>query len=163
VPGTLALTSPNITASFPIVTLDGNTAVAEAIIDKVVVEDTTGSGAGYHVLVAATQLQEIGGAGYTLPAGSLQLKMPTSMNIISGNNSLAPTPSLTDAVIDSGSSTSILSAAAGKGAGKYELIFPAGTLRLTLDPAYAKVDSANYPSIATPYQSVITWTIVVGP
>lgn len=160
-PGSLSLTAP-ATATFASVTLDGTVQTTTADLTTVGVTDATGSGNGWRVTVGATQFTEVGGAGLTLPTGSLSLASPSTVTA-DGTTSPVPTIQTGPFVIDNGSAATILSAAVNEGMGKYNVNFPVGALTLTLNPATTKVDTVNYPSVATPFETTVTFTVVSGP
>lgn len=163
-PGSLALQSPTLSSDFTTVTLNGLVQKTYASLNNLKVSDATGSLSGFHVQAQATVFQEIAGAGYLLPVGSLKLSMPTSVSIIQGTASSSPSLSaVTPTSIDNGSPIQIASAATGKGAGEFDFIFSAQALELSLFPSTTKTDESNYSGTATPYQSIITWSIIAGP
>jgi len=158
--GVLSIIAPVFT-DFTDTVLTGNTITKTTNhTSNLEVQDTTGSGNGYHVTVKANQFTEVGGSGLTLPQNSLRLN---SLSISPVNASSPVALAGAPYTIDGASSVTILRAAVGTGDGTYSVSFTSPSLTLTLNPATTKVDKANYPSIPTPYRSTITWTIVTGP
>lgn len=125
--------------------------------------DATGTLAGYRLMVQASTFTQVGGANLTLPASSLVMAMPSSLNIISGNAGLSPLLTTGTRVIDTGSPVIVATASAGKGSGVYEAVFAANALSLTVNPQTRAVDSINFAGTATPFQSTLMWSIVSGP
>jgi hypothetical protein len=170
--GSLSITAPAVTTDFGNITLTTGSQVANASIGTLSVVDATGSGAGYKVMVQASQFTEVtpgggwagGTSAKTLPLSSLKLGVPSSVTAVGGTTSPAPAVQIGAAtVIDSGSQVKLLSAAVGNGMGSYDVAFAANALGLTVDVATAQVDPTNYSGVPTPYASTITWSIVTGP
>jgi hypothetical protein len=161
--GVLSLTVPSISRTFGNVTLSDSTVTATADLGNLTVSDATGGFNGYHVSVKGTPFTEVGGAGFVIPSGSLSLSMPSSVIVDSGSASLAPTVGSGTITSDDNTARSVLSAAVSKGAGQYQIVFPTNALSLAIAPGTAKTDGVNYPGVATPYTTTLTWTITVGP
>jgi hypothetical protein len=109
------------------------------------VTDATGSGAGWHVTVQATQFDN--GSGDTFPQGSLSMDEPG----VAG----ADPPSMTGGPydIDVAGAVTIASAIAGDGMGAYNFTPGASGLTVTI-PATALVDT---------YTSTVTVDLISGP
>jgi hypothetical protein len=170
--GSLTITAPAVTTDFGNVSLASGSTTANAALGTLAVTDATGTGSGYKVNVQASQFTEVTpGGGYAgatsaklLPLSSLKVAPPTGVSAVGGTTSALPTSVIAaNTVIDSGSAVKILSAAVNEGMGSYNVSFPANSLVLAIDVATAQVDATNYPAVATPYSSTITWTIVTGP
>jgi hypothetical protein len=160
-PGAIAILVP-ATGSFSAVTLNGTNQQSTAALGLVSLSDFTGASAGYRVTVSATPFTAAGPSGYTLPTGSLTLKSPSSVIVVSGSAALAPSVSGTTNIIDAGSPVQVASAGVGKGAGSYNLSFDSDALKLMIG-SNIRLDTITYPSSPTPYQSTITWSIAIGP
>lgn len=154
-PGSLGITTAPTAANFPGVTLNGSAQTVNAALDAFEVNDSRGSGAGWHVTVEATQFAEHNGliyvvGGKTLPTSSLRMPAPA----VTQDGTTSPAPSILSGApwaIDAGSAVKIATAAVDTGMGKYD--FSATSLALTVPAsAYAKT-----------YRSDITVSIVSGP
>ncbi len=152
--GSLTITSP-LAADFPGVTLNGATQTVTAGLEAFTVDDSRGTGEGWHVTAQATQFAEVDILGVyvllgkTLPASSLKMSEPT----VTANGTTSPAPSITPGpyTLDAGSAVTIASAAVDTGMGKYD--FSATTLMLTVPPrAYART-----------YRSDVTISVVTAP
>jgi hypothetical protein len=141
-----------------------------AALSTLTVSDFTGLGSGWRVSLSATPFAEKApdgtwdteGTRLTLPTGSMKL-YPFSSTIASSGHSTAPTVSLISPVsIDGAGTIGLLSAAVGQGMDEYQYLFPAQSLTLNVG-TQTKVDSINYPSTPTVFESTLSWTLVVGP
>nr|WP_309099193.1 WxL domain-containing protein [Fredinandcohnia onubensis] len=138
--------------NFTAVVLNGKTQSTFANINAFNVTDPTGTGAGWNVLLSATQLTD-SLTGRTLPLGSLSVVAPGLTEADTGSS---PAADITKrgGTIDSGTGVSILSAAAGAGMGTYTASFAADALKLNLLPKDVRSGT---------YTSTITVTINSGP
>lgn len=169
--GDLTLTIPQI-SPFGEVKLEKNPKIVKsAFTDKFVVTDTRGTGDGWRLDVSATQFKEatpVGGfAGSTsaniFPVGSLSLSPLAAIDRVGTGTGAKPTSTmLTDRVIDDGVVT-VSTAVVGTGMGEFDLTFNNSSLSVVIDPTTAKVDKINYPAGSTPYESVVSWTLVSAP
>ncbi|MFT9116823.1 MAG: WxL domain-containing protein [Sporolactobacillus sp.] len=115
------------------------------------VDDERGTGAGWHLMVSAPQLQNA--AGQKLPSGSLMLQDP-SIAVVGDSASTYPLLQVNQFLVDTGSSTEVASAAVGTGMGSYKIGFDhADSARLT-------VPASTY---AGTYSTALTWQLVSGP
>jgi hypothetical protein len=152
--GTLTITNP-LAGEFGSVTLTGVDQDLTASLATFEVNDSRGTGVGWHVNVSATRFQEHDGTalvtgGKTLPTSSLTMSAPT----VTADGTTSPSPSISTGApytIDGGSAVKVASAAVDSGMGKYD--FSATTLTLTVPAdAYAKT-----------YQSTVTVDVVTAP
>jgi hypothetical protein len=150
----LTITNPAVDG-FPEVTLDGSAQTVGASLAAFTVDDSRGTGAGWHVTAQATQFAEHDGTSYvaggkTLPTGSLRMPAPT----VTANGTISPAPTIEPGApwaIDVASAVKIASAAVDTGMGTYD--FDAVTLSLTVPAsAYART-----------YRSDVTVSVVTGP
>lgn len=161
--GDLGLTLPSIN-SFTNVQMNGEVQVVQTnATGNMIVEDLTGDKAGWHMTVRATPFREVGGLGLTLPNNSLELSEIGSITPINGTTSPNPTALSGSFLIDGQTSVTILKAGVGEGSGTYALDWNQPLLSLTLNPGTTFVDKEGYPGTSTPYETVVTWTIVSGP
>lgn len=115
------------------------------------VDDERGTGAGWHLMVSAPQLQNA--AGQKLPSGSLMLQDPL-IAVVGDSASTYPLLQVNQFLVDTGSSTEVASAAVGTGMGSYKIGFDhADSARLT-------VPASTY---AGTYSTALTWQLVSGP
>lgn len=175
VPGSLSLTAPTIASPFPAIVLNGITQNTYATLSPWTIIDATGSGNGWNVQVQASQFTELapssgfasGTSALTLPQGSLSLTGSRTIVANSGSSPVdatgGPLFTNTNPAIDVTSPVNFIQASAGYGLGGYQVQEPTNGLMLTLNPSSTKVDSTNYPGQPTPYQSVITFSVVSGP
>ncbi|SET27175.1 WxL domain surface cell wall-binding [Oceanobacillus limi] len=138
--------------NFTAVVLDGRTQETFADINDFTITDATGSGAGWNVIMSATQFTDPN-TQRTLPAGSLSVKAP---NLIANEGS-GSTPAddiiKTGGLIDDGAGTTILSAGTDEGMGSYTTSFDPDALTLN-------VPGGAYTGT---YTSTVTVTINSGP
>lgn len=157
--GQLSLTAPAPNVTFSPITVDGNTHVRNVgFSNPLIVEDLTGTGAGWNVTVQASQFVETNGtAGLDLPTNSLRLQSPVSIS------PSAQAPAITGPApwtIDGGA-VKILSAVVNDGMGTYNINFSAANaLQLSVDTSGPVVDVAANPTV---YESTITWQVSTGP
>lgn len=148
--GNLSIAAVNPTVDFGTVTLSGSAQTVNKTVGDVNETDLTGTGAGWHVTVKASQFAS---GSYSLPVGSLQLAAPTAITKTGGTTSAAPvTQTGAPWVIDTASAVPVLSAATGTGMGTYTSTF-GGNLSLTV-PANA---------YAGTYSSTLDWQIITAP
>jgi photosystem II stability/assembly factor-like uncharacterized protein len=140
---------------FPNVMLDGTAKTLTAVTSDFQVVDARGTGTGWRLSIAASQLREWGQSGYVaggdvLPQASLELA-PTT---VAAQGTPSDVPDVTDSsqAIDVGAPIVLASAAPDEGMGSYKLM-PEGPLTLSL-PADA---------YAGTYRSVVTLTVTSGP
>lgn len=138
--------------SFTAVVLEGKTQSTFADINAFNITDPTGTGAGWNVVMSATQFIDTE-TGKTLPLGSLSVVTPSLTEADIGSS---PAEEITkrEGVIDNGTGVSILSAGAGAGMGTYTASFTPDSLKLHLLPK--DVYSGTYTS-------TISVTINSGP
>lgn len=137
------------------------------------VTDVRGTGEGWRLDVSSLQFSEVvpsggfvGGAktGYTLPVGSLMLRGLETNERIEGTSGGNPSIAWqSNTVIDGNSLATVAKAGYNEGAGKFDLTFGADALTLVVDSSTAKLDKENYPGVATPYESTVTWNLVSAP
>jgi hypothetical protein len=144
--GSLSITAP-LANNFPNYTIGTQETLTTNFSSPLVVNDTTNYQNGWNLTVSASQFTQTGGTGYTFPKGVLRLKAP-----ISGAPSIVGSPPW---VIDGNNPIQILSASSGTFFGTTSIVFPNDALQLSLDPSYVRAGN--------PYQSVITWTVAMGP
>lgn len=173
--GTLSLTAPTVASAFPAIVLNGTTQQALAALSNWTVDDATGTGNGWHVTLAGTQFTEVapstgfasGTTALTLPSGSMALSGARSVTASSGATVVSATygPLIENptSLVDGQASFTLVDTQAGYGEGTYTINEPTGGLTLTVNPSTAKVDTTNYPGVATPYSSTLTYSIVSGP
>lgn len=156
--GSLTITTAPTAGNFSTVTLDGTAKQTTATLDDFEVNDSRGSGAGWHVTISATQFAEHDGTDYvtngkTLATGSLALEQLTVAQ--DGTTSNNPTITSGPYTIDAGSAVSVASAATGDGMGKYDFSAADNSITMTLSvpaSAYAKT-----------YRSEVTVDVISGP
>ncbi|WP_156288613.1 WxL domain-containing protein [Oceanobacillus salinisoli] len=129
-PGSLDMPTINV-LNFNSVTLDGTIQNSYANIDGFTITDSRGSGAGWNVVVTASQFTSLDNK--VLPKGSLSIAAPTVT--AQEGSSLASLIATTPGIIDKDDvGVKILSAPANEGMGKFDIAFPANALDLTLNP-----------------------------
>lgn len=152
--GSLTVTNP-AAPNFSEVALNGATQSRTATLTGFTVNDTRGTGAGWHVTAQATRFAQVDGAGAyvaggkLLPLSSLAMSQPT----VTPAGATSPNPAITAGPysIDGGAVLTIASAGTNAGMGQYD--FSATTLTLTVPPsAYSRT-----------YKSDITISVVTGP
>lgn len=152
--GSLTITTP-LAANFPNVTLTGAVQTLTAGLDGFTVDDSRGTGEGWHVTAQATRFSEVDilgayvSGGKQLPPSSLTMSEPT----VTANSTTSPSPSITPGpyTVDEGSGVKIASAAVDTGMGMYD--FSATTLTLTVpSSAYSRT-----------YKSDVTITVASAP
>ena len=151
--GGLSVITPNTNVDFGTITIDGSVKTVSAPLGTMSVVDLTGTGSGWNVTVAATQLSN---GTSTMPMNSLKLLGIQSITPI---GTASPSPSIVGAgnyTLDGGTANKILSASSNQGMGKYNIDFLPNALRLSVDTNLVKMS-------ASPYTSTITWTMVTGP
>lgn len=169
--GDLTLTIPQI-SPFGEVKLERSPKIVKSsFTDKFVVTDTRGTGDGWRLDVSATQFKEatpVGGfaastSANIFPVGSLSLSPIASTARVGTGTGANPTNVMVvDSVIDDGTVT-VSRAVVNTGMGEFDLTFNNASLSVVVDPTTAKVDRINYPSTSTPYESVVSWTLVSAP
>ncbi|HAC3177471.1 TPA_asm: hypothetical protein GZK45_15125 [Listeria innocua] len=179
--GTAAVKAGDLTANFAgnVIgsfsdTIDLSTNKSGSItakLNNLTVQDSTGTGRGYDVVLSATQLKEVtptGGfkAGTTakaLPTKSLQLNVTGSeLQAASNTTSVKPALQTGNKTVD-GDSITILKAGKNAGQGQFDYSFSDQSLTLFYDPATTPADPVNYPSQDTPYETTVTVAVVQGP
>jgi len=153
--GPLSVTGAYVPA-FPALQLSGTEQTLSVPLSDVTVEDLRGTGAGWRVQVAASQLAEVDPqtgeylpGGKTLPRGSLQI---APLEIVSPG-AVSPGPALMPgpAILDDGAPVVVARAAVGAGMGRFT--FGPTVLTLSVPPdAYAR-----------PYRTDVTVSIISGP
>ncbi|QST02649.1 WxL domain-containing protein (plasmid) [Pontibacillus sp. ALD_SL1] len=129
-------------------------------IPTIRVNDARGTGDGWSLFVEASQLTEVGGAGYTIPTGNLTIADPQAVSPV-GPASTADTPWLQTGgpyAVDQGP-IFVAEAEVDHGLGSWDISYPVNALQLSVNPSFKIVDSVNYPGVPTPYQSTLTWTL----
>jgi hypothetical protein len=124
------------------VTLDGTdqTALDEGVLDYVA-EDATGSGAGWHINISATDF-DAGGPGPYIGVANFKVKQPDAdITVVAGNTK--PTSSITSYTALSTTPAKLMSAAVSEGMGEYQF-----DPDFSLDVA-AETDAGSYTSIVT--------------
>lgn len=173
--GSLSLSAPSISTSFPAEVLNGNVTTLSATLSNWTITDATGTGDGWDVQLQASQLTEVpptngyasGTSADTLPLGSLSLS--GSRSVVAGvgskpvSSTNGPNIESINTPIDVVSPVKLIKADLGYGLGTYTIKEPSDSLTLTLNPATTRVDSVNYPSQPTPYQTTLTYNVVTGP
>lgn len=143
--GSLSVTPAAIT--FTTVTLTGADQTSNGTTSAWTVADPTGTGAGYHITIAATAFSD--GASHTIPVSGFRATL-TSGNIATTSGNTAPASSMTSATALSTSAQTLLSAATSAGMGTY-----------TATPTFTLAVPAN--TFAGSYTSTVTVAIVSGP
>lgn len=142
-----------------------------AKLNNLTVQDSTGTGRGYDVVLSATQLKEVtptggfkaGTTAKTLPTKSLQLNVAGSeLQTASNTTSTKPSLQTGNKTVD-GDSVTILKAAKSAGQGQFDYTFGNQSLTLFYDPSTTPADPINYPDQDTPYETTVTVAVVQGP
>ena len=144
--GSLSVAAKHI--QFEAVTLNGQPQVSNGTTASPWdVKDPTGTGAGYHVNIKATDFSD--GAGHIIAVSGFRTLLPeASIVLVQGNEK--PLSGMTTATALSGTDQVLLSAALNKGMGTY-----------TANPTFTlDVPAETY---AGAYESVVTVQIVAGP
>lgn len=179
--GTAAVKAGDLTANFAgnVIgsfsdTIDLSTNKSGSItakLNNLTVQDSTGTGRGYDVVLSATQLKEVtptggfkaGTTAKTLPTKSLQLNVAGSeLQVASNTTSVKPALQTGNKTVD-GDSVTILKAGKNAGQGQFDYSFSDQSLTLFYDPATTPADPVNYPSQDTPYETTVTVAVVQGP
>lgn len=137
--------------TFTPLTLDGKTQKTTSIVTPTTLIDATGTGAGWHVTLDATQFENINTLD-TLPLNSLALKGVNIVLAETGSSDAADITATGIGTIDNGSSVTILDANTNEGMGTYTITLE--PLELTLLPKDAKAGT---------YTTEITMTLTQGP
>ncbi|WP_169727358.1 WxL domain-containing protein [Paucisalibacillus globulus] len=134
--GQLAVESLSV-GTFDAVVLNGKIQSTSATITPFNVTDPSGTGAGWNVVMSATQFSDT--TGKTLPKGSLTVAAPT-IAIADGAEGSSPADTITKTggTIDDEIGVKILSAPADNGMGTYTVSFADEALNLTLLPKDVK-------------------------
>ena len=144
--GTLAVTPQSI--GFGTVTLDGtDQTVNDGDVTAWAAVDPTGTGAGWHVTIAATDFTD-GGTNSIAVANFKARLLDATVSTVTGNT--APASSITTYTALSTVAQTLLAATAGNGMGSYEYI-PDFTLDVVAE------------TYAAAYTSTVTVAIVSGP
>jgi hypothetical protein len=143
--GSLSVTPAAIT--FQAVTLNGGDQTSNGTTSAWTIADPTGTGAGYHVTIAATNFTD--GASHTIPVSGFRATL-LDANIVTTSGNTKPTSSMTSATALSTTAQTLVSAAAGAGMGTY-----------TATPTFTLAVPAN--TFAGSYTSTVTVAIVSGP
>lgn len=168
-PGKLQLSFASNTFNFSNIQLDGTAKTITSTIPTITVKDATGSLGGWNVNVSATPFIEAtpsggfksGTTAKTLSSSTFTIK-PSSVAALDNASLTGVTvPTINQNLL--GGDVTIASASKGNGMGKYQVNFASDALNLQIPQTVAYVDTINYPSTGTPYQSIITWKIVVAP
>ena len=167
--GSLELSLDNSTQVIPAIKLDGSVKKLETALPKVTIADTTGKGTGWNLSVKANPFKEvtpIGGfkSGTTARTFSTEIftLQPKSFTALNGNSLTGINVNMNRQSLLNSNPITLVSATTGNGKGSYVLDFNISSLQLdVLNKPY--IDKVNYPSGETPYETVITWTISVGP
>lgn len=138
--------------TFTAVILNGQTQSTFADINAFNITDPSGTGAGWNVVMSATQFTDTS-TGNTLPLNSLTVAVPTIATADAGSSPAGDIVK-TGGSIDNGTGVKILSAASGQGMGTYTASFDTEDLKLTLLPKDVKSGT---------YTSTISVTINSGP
>ncbi len=138
--------------NFTAVVLNGKTQSTFTTINDFSVSDPTGSGAGWNVVMTATQFKDATTTN-TLPLGSLTVAAPGLTELDTGSSSAADITKRSG-TIDTATGTTILSAQAGQGMGSYTASISPNALTLKLLPKDVKTGT---------YTSTITVAINSGP
>lgn len=149
--------------TFAQTTLTGQQQIIKSTMTGTLDVSNFAGGIGWNVSVSASQITMKAGKQYTLPKGSLMLSSPANVTPTDGTTSAVPTILNGSYLIDDGNSYKLLSANSSSDVGAFSAAFPADALAVTLTPAYARIDQDAYPSAATSYESIVTWTVNVGP
>lgn len=158
--GALNLQSPNAVSNFGTVNVDGTVKKINTNLDKVTIEDTRGTGEGWNLTVSASQFtQTTGVTPIKLPTNTLKLNGISSVNQIEGSSSLPNIMTGSPWIIDNGT-IKIATAGTNVGMGKFELVFPANALELSIDTSKKVVDQNNLPTV---YSNTINWVLSTGP
>jgi hypothetical protein len=138
--------------NFTAVVLNGKTQNTFTNVNAFNVADPTGTGAGWNVVMKATQFTD-SISGRTLPTGTLSVATP---NLIEADTGSSPAVDIarSGGAIDTGTGTVILSAAANEGMGTYTASFAADALKMNLLPKDVRSGT---------YTSTISVTINSGP
>lgn len=145
---TLSVTQP-VVGNFNPITLNGQIQSTTASVEEFTVVDPTGTGAGWDVLMKATQFTDTTN-NRTLPLNSLSIGIP-NVTAAAGASDIA-TITTKDGTIDNDLGVKILSAAKDGGMGTYTV--KPNTLTLNLLPKDVKAGN---------YTSTVTVTITTGP
>ncbi|HEX4776392.1 MAG TPA: WxL domain-containing protein [Acidimicrobiia bacterium] len=133
------LAKPSL-GNFTGVTLNGSPQLSSAAMTRFMVNDSTGSGAGWHVDYTLTQFSD--GGTHTLASGSVDTKAPV---VVADAGTTSPVPTASDALgVDDGAAHKVLSAALNQGMGVY-LVSPRPFVLHVPADAYA----ATYTTTAT--------------
>jgi hypothetical protein len=133
------------------ITLDGTDQTTTATWSIANVIDARGSGAGWNVSLALTQLAEYDAVGTSyvasgkkLATGSITVTTAPVVTAVSGSAASTVTPVTANTALDTGSAVTLLSAAVNGGMGEYSFSDLTATLAIPAN-AYAK----TYKSDAT--------------
>jgi hypothetical protein len=151
--GTLSFSTTPSASDFATTALTGAQQTINTNLASWGVDDATGSGAGWHVTMEASQFSGTG--GITLPTGSLALTTPV---VTPAGINLAVPPLAQGATftLDNGSAVTVVDALAGTGQGAWTMTqsnLAGGDLALTV-PADAAAGT---------YTSDLTFTLASGP
>ena len=141
---TLSMTTGGNQSLTP-VTLNGLDQTTGGSLGSYLVADARGTGAGWNVVIAATDFEKVGDPTKTIPASGFQVTPAPAVTTVAGNAA----PSSFTGVLGGGGNK-ILSAAIGAGMGTYQ-----ATPAVTLD-----VPAETY---AGTYDSTVTATVISGP
>ena len=142
----------SVPSDFAPVKLDGTVQTTKADLSDFTVTDARGTGAGWNVMVSATQLEDTA-AGLKIPTGSIKISAP-DVTAQAGASDVESTITIGSGMIDTDTGVKLLSAKVDGGMGKYDVAFPTEALTMTLNPKDVKAGN---------YTSTITVTLTTGP
>lgn len=116
------------------------------------VTDLRGTQAGYSLSVSASQFQNTD--GHKLPVGSITLDGVKSIERVGTGTGTAPLAKLNSTTAIDGGEVLVANAAAGTGAGVFDISFNEDALGLIVDATTAKVGT---------YESTLTWNLQATP
>lgn len=169
--GDIDLTIPNINPLGAFKLEAETKTVTTGMSGPVIVTDSRSTDSGWRLDVSASQfkvVEPVGGfangtSANILPVGSVHLSQVQAIKSVATGNEITLTDTLaTKSIIDDGVIT-VTKALAGNGVGGFNIEFPTDALSITLDPTSTKVDKVNYPASNTPYESIITWSLISAP
>lgn len=167
--GNLSMSLASSTFSFPNIGLNGDIQTISTTIPSVNITDATGTGNGWQLFLQATPFTEVAPVG-GFASGTSAKAFTNELYNIQPSSIVAINGSSLTGVSVSGTRQSILntnsmlaSASKGNGLGQYQVQFNNSSLQLQIFNNKPYIDTKNYPSGTTPYQSTLTWTINVAP
>ena len=148
--------------------IDGTIKTIATKVPSITITDATGTGDGWQLLVSANKMKEVAPVG-GFKSGSIAKTFDNeAFNIAPQKVTALAGSDITGVAINPvrqsllNGDVVIASVQKGKGLGKYLVDFDVDALQLQLiNKAY--VDKLNYPTGGTPYESTLTWKIVVAP